>query len=179
MDLGERIKSIRKSCEYTVRQVSQMADITPSLLSQIENSKVNPSINTLKALAKAMDMPMGIFFEEPIPEEDPVVEKDKRKMMRTGSGVTFYLLTPKITGHKIEFLYNEFEPGGSTGELYQHQGEECGLVLEGTLRVIYDGKTYILNAGDSIVMDSSRPHKTENIHDGKTTAIWVNTPPTW
>lgn len=179
MELGQRIKKLRQKLGYTVRHLSTMAEVTPSLLSQIENNKVNPSINTLMAIAKAMKVPIGTFFEEPIPEVEPVVKRDQRKKMQTGSGVTFYLLTPKISGHLMEFIYNEYEAGGSTGELYQHDGEECGIVLEGKLEVTYGEKVYVLNEGDSIVMDSKRSHKIRNVHEGKSAAIWVNTPPTW
>ena len=71
------------------------------------------------------------------------------------------------------------EKDGTTGEMYTHEGEECGFVLEGKLEVVSEGKTYILETGDSIILDSTRPHKCTNISDGKTLVIWANSPPTW
>jgi quercetin dioxygenase-like cupin family protein len=93
--------------------------------------------------------------------------------------VIFYLLTPKLKNHSIEFIYNVYEKGGSTGEMYSHAGEECGLVLEGRLEVTAEENTYILEAGDSIVLDSSKPHKLTNVSDGRTVAVWVDSPASW
>ena len=72
-----------------------------------------------------------------------------------------------------------YENGDSTGEMYSHEGEECGLVLEGRLEVTCEDNTYILEAGDSIVLDSTKPHKLTNIYDGQTIAVWVDSPASW
>lgn len=179
--LGDVIRKTRTEKQLTIKEVAERANITSSLLSQIEKNKANPSINSLMAIAKALNVPIGSFFddEEPEPAFDPIVKADKRKVLKTQSGVTFYLLTPELKNHAIEFIYNVYEKGGSTGEMYTHEGEECGLVLEGRLEVASEDKTYILEAGDSIVLDSTKPHKLTNIYDGKTIAVWVDSPPSW
>ncbi len=183
--LGDVIKKVRREKQLTIKEVAARANVTSSLLSQIENNKANPSINSLMAVAKALNVPIGSFFNGIESEQtfDPVVRADQRKVLKTQSGVTFYLLTPELKNHSIEFIYNVFEKGGSTGgdngELYTHEGEECGFVLEGQLEVAYEDTTYILEAGDSIILNSAKPHKLTNIFDGKTIAIWVDSPPSW
>lgn len=183
--LGDVIKKIRMEKQLTIKGVAERANVSSSLLSQIENNKANPSINSLMAIAKALNVPIGSFFddEKPEPAFDPIVKADQRKVLKTQSGVTFYLLTPELKNHAIEFIYNVFEKGGSTGgtsgELYTHGGEECGLVLEGRLEVTSEDKTYILEAGDSIVLDSTKPHKLTNLYDGQTIAVWVDSPASW
>lgn len=179
--LGNAIKKMRMERQLTIKEVAERAHVTSSLLSQIENNKANPSINSLMAIAKALHVPIGSFFddEKPDPTFDPVVRADTRKVLKTQSGVTFYLLTPELKNHSIEFIYNVYEKGGSTGEMYTHEGEECGLVLEGRLEVTSEENTYILEAGDSIVLDSTKPHKLTNIYDGQTIAIWVDSPASW
>ena len=64
LNLGQRIQSARLASGLSVRKLSQMAGITPSMLSQIENEQVNPSIQTLRSLANAMDIPLYSFFQE-------------------------------------------------------------------------------------------------------------------
>lgn len=178
--LGDSIRKIRTEKRLTIKEVAEKANVTSSLLSQIENNKANPSINSLMAIAKVLNVPIGSFFdEESDPTFDPVVKADQRKVLRTRSGVIFYLLTPELKNHSIEFIYNVYEKGGSTGEMYIHEGEECGLVLEGRLEVTSEDNTYILEAGDSIVLDSTKPHKLTNIYDGKTIAVWVDSPASW
>ncbi|MCP4401525.1 MAG: cupin domain-containing protein [bacterium] len=183
--LGHVIKKMRLEKQLTIKEVAERANVTSSLLSQIENNKANPSINSLMAIAKALNVPIGSFFDDLEPERnfDPVVKAEQRKVLKTRSGVTFYLLTPEMKDHAIEFIYNVYEKGGSTGgdtgEMYTHKGEECGLVLEGRLEVTSDENTYILEAGDSIVLDSTKPHKLTNVYDGKTIAVWVDSPASW
>lgn len=177
--LGEKIKQLRLSRGMTIKDVTEKASITRSLLSQIENNKANPSINSLMAIAQAIGVPIGSFFDEDDQHISPVVKAKERKVLKTESGVTYHLLTPEVGNHRIEFLYNVFEEGGSTEKMYKHIGEECGIVLQGKLKVDYGEKEYILEKGDSIILDSSKPHKLTNIHKGRTVAVWVDTPPSW
>lgn len=76
-------------------------NITRSLLSQIENNKANPSIKTLMGIARALNVPIGSFFVNDEPSMNMVVKADKRKVLRTRSGVTFYLLTPELNNHTM------------------------------------------------------------------------------
>lgn len=59
-----------------------MADITPSMLSQIERGSANPSIQTLKVLAKALDVPTFSFLLEDTNTDDLIVRSHKRKKNR-------------------------------------------------------------------------------------------------
>ena len=53
-NLGKRIQAIRGDKGLSIRKVAGMAGITPSMLSQIESGQVNPSINTLRAIAQTL-----------------------------------------------------------------------------------------------------------------------------
>ncbi len=177
--LGTNIRQARVSRKLTISEVARRADITRSLLSQIENNKANPSINTLMAIAKALQVPIGSFFDDDNHLDNPVVRAGERKALKTRNGISYFLLTPEPSKHSIEFLYNIFEKGSSTEVFYSHQGEECGIVLEGRLKIDTDSDQYILEAGDSIILLSSKPHKLTNASTGKTIAIWANSPPSW
>jgi transcriptional regulator with XRE-family HTH domain len=177
--LGDRIRKIRKQKKMTIKGMAEAAGVTSSLVSQIEKNKANPSINSLMAIAKVLQVPMASFFEEDLAIAEPVVRPETRKCLRTRNGVTYYLLTPDIQSHRLGFIFNIFEKGASAGEMYSHEGEECGYVLEGRLEVTYNGATYILEAGDSIILDSTIPHMCKNIYNGQTIAIWANSPPSW
>lgn len=45
LSLGKKIQEIRSAKGFSVRKTANLAEITPSMLSQIENDLVNPSIN--------------------------------------------------------------------------------------------------------------------------------------
>jgi len=107
----------------------------------------------------------------------PVVHKSDRKFLSPSPGIRFYLLNPDLSG-PIEFIYNEYDPGTSTGSApYSHPGSECGLILSGELVVQIKDTTYVLKEGDSITFNSSEPHMKRNDSDKICTCIWANTPP--
>jgi transcriptional regulator with XRE-family HTH domain len=176
--LGDVIRKIRTTKKMTIKKIAAEAGVTSSLLSQIENNKANPSVNSLMAIAKALKVPMSALFNDE-PVSNPVIRAGKRKFLKTQSGVTYYLLTPEPSRHRIGMIYNVFEQGASVGEMYSHEGEECGFVLEGALEVTSGNDTYILETGDSIILDSTKPHKCTNVAKGRTLVIWANSPPTW
>jgi transcriptional regulator with XRE-family HTH domain len=174
---GNIIKQTRLAQGKTIKEIAEEAEVTPSLLSQIENNKANPSINSLMAIAKALNTPISEFFDDHEIVTSPVVKSYKRRPIQTQEGVTFYLLSPTRKDLSIEFKYNVYEKGGTSGHFHTHQGEECGIVIEGRLEVIYDSNTYTLEVGDSIYLDSTIPHTMKNVYDGRTIAIWVDSPP--
>jgi len=106
----------------------------------------------------------------------PVVRPDERKILVLDSGVTWESL---ISSHrdKTDFMFVRYEVGGSStleDRLIRHAGTEYGFILKGTLKIALGFDTYVLNAGDSIGFDSSRPHRLYNVGDVAVEAIWVN-----
>ncbi|MDR0376196.1 MAG: cupin domain-containing protein [Spirochaetaceae bacterium] len=110
-------------------------------------------------------------------QNSPVVRKEKRKFLSPGPGVRYYLLTPNMAG-PLELIYNEYDPGASTGpEPYTHPGVESGLILSGELEIQINSEVYTLKEGDSITFNSSTPHAKRNVSNVICTCVWVNTPP--
>ena len=65
------------------------------MISQIENNGVNPSINTLRALADALDFPLYMLFQEaPSAENELIVRKGHyRKLGMEGDPLRRKVLT--------------------------------------------------------------------------------------
>ncbi|TKJ02654.1 helix-turn-helix transcriptional regulator, partial [Bacillus cereus] len=79
IDIGKKIEKQRKEKSLTSKELAKMANITPSMLSQIERGSANPSIQTLKVLAKALDVPTFSFLLEDTNTDDLIVRSHKRK----------------------------------------------------------------------------------------------------
>ena len=177
--IGQKLKTTRTHRKMTLQQLAKLAGVTRSMLSQIENNKTLPSLRTLQLVSRALNVPMGSFFESVERPGSPVLKQADRTRLQTKNGVTFYSLTPNLSSHRIEVLYNVYERNGSTGPLFSHKGEECGIVLKGRLEVTWERKQYVMEEGDTIYLDSSKAHRIKNIEDGESIAIWINSPPTW
>lgn len=53
MKLGERLRLIRKENKLTLKDLSQLANLSVPYLSELERGVVNPSVDTLQKVAKA------------------------------------------------------------------------------------------------------------------------------
>ena len=56
MKLGERLRLIRKENKLTLKDLSERADLSVPYLSDMERGEVNPSIESLQKVAKALNM---------------------------------------------------------------------------------------------------------------------------
>ena len=63
----------RKTTGLTQKQLSERTGIAQGDISRIENGNANPSLNTLKRLATAMDMTLKIEFTPSTEEKEKVL----------------------------------------------------------------------------------------------------------
>ena len=57
--------------------------------------------------------------------------------------------------------------------LSHHEGREFGLILEGELLIELGFESYTLQPGDSIIFESTVPHRLINKSDRPMRAVWV------
>lgn len=107
-----------------------------------------------------------------------VVRSGQRKKVVLPWGASYEMLTPDLQ-RRIEFIFICYPVDGGSGDLYAHEGEECGVVVEGRFKGVVADQEYILEAGDSIYYPSSIPHRWENAGDVEAKAVWAITPPSF
>jgi mannose-6-phosphate isomerase-like protein (cupin superfamily) len=107
-----------------------------------------------------------------------VVRRGHRKKIVMRWGGLYEMLCPDLR-HKIEFIYLHYPVGAKAQEFYSHEGEECGVVLEGEFKGVIGDETVVLGPGDSIYYDSSIPHRWQNVGETEVQAIWAITPPSF
>ncbi|MGX4599182.1 helix-turn-helix domain-containing protein [Faecalimicrobium sp. JNUCC 81] len=181
VDISKNISEYRKGKELTIKELANLIGVTPSLLSQIEKGSANPSINTLKQIANALDIPMFNFFINDVATESLVVRKDSRKkiMFAEDDSFSYELLTPNSKGD-IEFMLMKIPPKKSSSkELFSHKGEEVAYVMKGSVNIYLMNEVVELNCGDSIKIPPHSNHKWENITDFDCEVIFAVTPPSF
>lgn len=181
INVGSKIRELRKEKKLSIASLAKSADLSTGLISQIERNLVVPSSIALWRIAKSLGVSIGYFFNESeVPSVPPVVKANQRKKITTDSSKALYeLLTPDLN-RKIEFLQITLTRGDASSEnLIAHAGEECGIVLKGSLLVKFEDVEYLLNEGDSISFESTKPHKYVNVGDTESVSIWAMTPPSW
>ena len=179
--LGKRIQDIRSSKGFSVRKTASLSDITPSMLSQIENDLVNPSVNTLRNIANALDTPIYMFFHDEV-SESPVVRKEDRLSLgfKSEPDIRYELLTPDTKG-SIEFCMMVIPAGMSSyRDARSHEGEEVAYVIAGhDIYLEVNGTEFRLFAEDSVRIPPYAAHVWHNRGAEEARVIFAITPPSF
>ncbi len=177
MQLGERIRARRKELNLSLRELAEAVGLTSSFLSLIERDQSSPSIESLRKISEALDVPVFYFLLEPY-EKSPVVRHSQQLTLKDEhSNQVYKLLTPSLY-HKMEALLYEQEPTGENfaTPLKQHT-EEFLYVLQGELELQLGDDVYHLTAGDTAYFDSPMLQRMAAIGDEILRVIAVITPP--
>ena len=185
--VGGRLRAERERLGISLRELARRVGVSPSLVSQIELDRVNPSVSTLYALVTELGMTMSDVFGDS-PSEEPVIRRlreedesglaerpETRRVINLASGVRWERLTPQ-SDREVEFLYVVYPVGAAScpeDALMTHGGKEYGYVSSGTLGVRVGFDEYELGPGGSIAFDSSSPHRLWTIGDEPVHAVWV------
>jgi transcriptional regulator with XRE-family HTH domain len=178
LDLGRRIREVRRKKGMTLREAADAANVSESFLSQVERGLANPSVASLRRIADAMHERVAAFFVGEPPSGMLVRVKERRRLVHPMGMLEDYLLTPP-TARRLQIIYCVVGPGEGAGEeRYTHVAdEECVVVLSGSLEVSIDAETYTLNSGDALLLDPKDPHGFHNPGPESATMLWVQTPP--
>jgi transcriptional regulator with XRE-family HTH domain len=180
-DIGEALRVRRHELGWSLRDLADRLGCSPSLISQIERGRANPSVATLYSIVQALDVSLDeLLFNErratatDPPPGGPIQRATERHRIRLASGVLWERLTT-VSEPGVEFLYVTYEVGGasSPADAFQrHAGHEWGYVLSGALQVTIGFRQYLLEPGDAISLDSTTPHRLANAGDVPVHAIW-------
>ena len=181
VDVGERLRAIRRLRRATLKTVADRANLSESFLSQVERGRANASIASLKRLASALGVNVADLFEpNGSPSRPRVLRRESRPALSFGTLGRKYMLTPRPLEH-LQVIVGELEAGGSTGdEPYTHgDSEELLVVLAGIVSLQLGSEIFELSAGDSIDYRSSMPHRLTNIGGDSTEVMWIISPPSY
>jgi len=173
--LGRRIRALRTERGHTLTGLAARVGITRSFLSSVERGVAYPSILVLRSIAAALEVPVFLLFTAP-ESNGIVVRKEARKVIQPpGTSLSYELVSPDLR-RKIEMIIVRLKPGvdGSAGA---HEGEECALVLRGSVVITVGDVDYELNVGDSIYYDSGLPHKARALGLEEAEIVSAITPP--
>ena len=176
--VGARIRKLRHERKMSLHMLADRTSLSIGFISQIERGISSPSLAALTRLADALDVSLSRLFEPSAggrSRGEVVVRASARgKLTAWRSGIYKQLLTSD-TPARFSFFLMTMEPGATSGiELYAHQGEEAGLVVQGRLRLTVERRIWTLARGDSFHFASDRPHRFENAGKGKTVIAMLN-----
>ena len=166
--VGSQIRAFRKQLRMTAGEVAKQAGLSQGMLSKIERGVTAPSLGTLYALARALNVPVTSLFRKYEEQRDCSFVKSGKGLLierrGTRAGHQYQLL-----GHNINRLAS-LEPylitltdESEVFPLFQHTGIEFIYLLEGEVRYRHGNETYLMRPGDSLFFDSDAPHGPEEL----------------
>ncbi len=195
--IGPRIRAERERRNVTIRALARVIGVSPSLISQIETGKSQPSVSSLYSITSALALSLEDLFDARDTDEPatapaparatslrylgtnrgmavgPHVSPDDRELLTLDSGVTWERLG-QVPHHHVDFLLVTYPPRSASsldGRLMRHSGTEYGYLISGELELNLGFDKYLLAAGDSVCFESTKPHGYRN--DGRVPAVGV------
>ncbi len=179
--LGADIRTLRKTRDLTLTDLSNQLGRSVGWLSQVERDKSEPTISDLRQIAKALDVPMSMLFghsSAPVEEQGYIVRAGARRPMGgSEEGLVEELLSPDLTDD-FEMVHSTFAPRSTMQVPAARPTQEVGYVVSGQLQLSIGGRFFQVGGGDSFRIRGEEYHWT-NPHDAPCVVIWVIAPPVY
>jgi transcriptional regulator with XRE-family HTH domain len=199
-NLGGNLRRARLERGLSLRALARLLEVSPSLVSQIETGRIQPSVRTLYAIVSELGVSLDDVFQLDETEQAPppdngagqpadaqeirrAVQDGGRFVQRASDRSAIDLETgvrwERLTTHDVpgvEFLYVVYPPGSESAPadaLVRHSGRELGFVRTGELTVTLGFEEYVLGPGDSVSFESTLPHRLHNAGSEVVTAVWI------
>ncbi|PKN61494.1 MAG: transcriptional regulator [Deltaproteobacteria bacterium HGW-Deltaproteobacteria-15] len=177
--LGLKLRSLRKQKQLSLKQLAERVGCSPSYLSMVENSKIDPGVSRLKRIADGLGITIVDLFQTPAGRSLVIRSHERICAEFPSSRTRIEILVPQVSEKQIDARMAIIHPGGSSSGEYRHPGEEFGYVISGMLELTVDGVDYALREGDSFYFASTSNHYFRNPGKEDTFVLWVNHPPSW
>ncbi len=162
--IGSALRDLRESRQMTARQLATSSNVSAAMISRIENGQVSPSISTLSALSKALEVPLVSLFRETASGHTDFTHVKQNEGLKS---------TRIVDDHSHEYINLSFHPRRDiqfqarmvtlveeSGKLprYVAHGVVFIHVLEGEAIYRYGQRDITLKTGDSLSVDAELSH---------------------
>jgi len=179
LDLGARVRELRKARNWTLEQAASQAGLARSTLSKIENGQMSPTYDALKKLAIGLEISVPQLFTPP--QREQVI--GRMAVTRSGEGAAHAtatyeheLLAETLTKKQM-LPYRARVRARSMDEFegwVRHDGEEFMYVLTGVVRLFTEFYEPVeMRRGDSAYYDGSMGHNVISVSDEDANILWV------
>ena len=179
VDLGARVRQLRKARKWTLEQAARQAGLARSTLSKIENGQMSPTYDALKKLAVGLEISVPQLFTPPAAEKI----NGRMALNRAGEGTAKATSTyeHELLGDalrkKLMLPYRARIRARDMAEFdgwVRHDGEEFLYVLTGVIRLFTEFYEPVdMRRGDSAYYDATMGHNVVSLSDEDATILWV------
>jgi transcriptional regulator with XRE-family HTH domain len=183
-DLGHKLRQLRLRKKIALVDLGKHTGLSASMLSQLENGKLIPTLPTLARIAMVFDVGLEFFFSDKRSKRVfSIIRADDRMRFpelpdSPVPGYYFEVLAFGAMERALSAYLAEFPNSAPHGARpHFHEGAEFLHVVSGSLSIKYESEEHLLETGDSVYFDASEPHSYHGISDPPAKAIVITTPP--
>lgn len=171
--IAAALKRERLRAGLSLSEVARRAGIGKSTLSGLETGSGNPSLETMWALAAALDIPLARLLDPPPHEVALQHVGDMPSLPSTTANYVATLLSPSPTNARRDVYFIQAEPGEPRESQPHPQGTIEHVILgRGAARIEVLWKSYDLGVGDYLTHPGDQPHRFTALAPG-TNAVFV------
>jgi transcriptional regulator with XRE-family HTH domain len=177
-EIGRKLRTLRLKKKIALVDLGKHTGLSASMLSQLENGKLLPTLPTLARIAMVFDVGLDHFFEgHPHRKRFSLIRAaDRAATSQSERGLEPVLFTAPDKSFHASLI--EFRQGDENGlPPHSQEGSKFVHVLDGSIAVQYQGEDYLLNAGDSAYFDASELHSYRAAAPTPARALVILTPP--
>lgn len=179
VDLGARVRSLRKARNWTLEQAAKQAGLARSTLSKIENGQMSPTYDALKKLATGLEISVPQLFTPPAADKITGRMAVTKASEGTAKATTTYEheLLGEALSQKQMLPYRARIRARDMAEFdgwVRHDGEEFLYVLTGVVRLFTEFYEPVdMRRGDSAYYDATMGHNVISLSAEDATILWV------
>jgi len=174
LHIAAAIRARRRRLGLTLNQLAERSGLSSPFLSQVERNQATPSITSLMAIARALDVDIHYFINPP-PYSEVVRRAANPEFLEISSPSRYVRLTGGHAERRMEALLMTIPPG-TVAPATARDGEGFYYVLGGRLTVTLGKETFVLGPGDSAHFDQRHPFQMANAGKRVLRILWVGTP---
>lgn len=182
MNIGSYLKQLRIEKGYTLNDAAEKVSMSASFISQLENMKLSPSLESLEKLVSLYAVNLSDFFRQVEQKKYIIVKKDdEKKLFLSDGAITLTPLASKLQNNSLETIIIKFlskaeiETAALPKEI---NGERIIFILKGTVIITINNENPIeLHSGDSINYKSYIPCRINSDESYESELLIAGVPP--
>ncbi|MCP5088433.1 MAG: helix-turn-helix domain-containing protein [Rhodobacteraceae bacterium] len=179
LNLGQRVRELRKARNWTLEQAAQHAGLARSTLSKIENEQMSPTFDAVKKLAEGLNISVPQLFTAPKSDKAmgrlSVTRSAAGKLHNTAT-YEHVLLAPELKSKQM-LPYRARIRSRSIEEFdgwVRHDGEEFLYVLSGVIQLYSEYYEPVeMKRGDSAYYDAAMGHNVISVSQDDAVILWI------
>ncbi|MFK3737789.1 helix-turn-helix domain-containing protein [Massilia sp. TN1-12] len=176
-EVGATLQRLRLARGLTLEDLSRIAGVSKSMLSQIEREKANPTIAITWRLANALGVQIGELLSSEVrtPEHIRVVEAHEIPTLPGAhAGYSLRILGPMELAGKYEWYELTLQPGGELASQAHDPGTTEHLtIVTGTVELEVGGEKKKIKHGATARYPADQDHVIRNAGKAEAKALMV------